>query len=96
MLALDCWMCGGKPRISTFFLHLQVYKELQEAIALTEEALYGLQDTEALQHAQQSTTELATIEATVPDVSTSARIQPVCIRVLSAVFPYVLSSSTTI
>ena len=37
-----------------------MYNELQEAIALTEEALTDLQSTEALKRGRQGTTDLAT------------------------------------
>ncbi|KAL3156172.1 hypothetical protein ABBQ32_012459 [Trebouxia sp. C0010 RCD-2024] len=49
-------MCSFTMTVSP----LQVYKELQEAIALTEEALTDLQSTEALKRGRQDTTDLAT------------------------------------
>lgn len=45
------------------FTPLQVYTELEEAIAVTQAALDDLQSTEALERSQQGTTDLATESA---------------------------------
>lgn len=57
------WVAGSMALMCSFTMTvspLQVYKELQEAIALTEEALTDLQSTEALKRGRQDTTDLAT------------------------------------
>lgn len=54
---------GVPATILISLTRLQVYTELQEAIAITQAALDDLQSTEALERSQDGTSELATDSA---------------------------------
>lgn len=60
-----CACCQHSAHATTLvsISSLQVYTELQEAIAVTQAALDNFQSTEALERGQQGTTELATDSA---------------------------------
>ena len=67
--ARACCQHGAHSTILVSFTRLQVYIELQEAIALTQAALDDLQSTEAYERSQQGTTELAMLSPPASEAS---------------------------